>query len=119
VLLQRLDVLFVIELGTRRVQMLGATTNPMGQWVAQQARNLLMELDDRVEQFGSGSGTGTRGSRSVRRGLRCCGEIRVAKTPVQAPRANAYVDSAATPPLGEIRRQRILGGLINEYEQVA
>lgn len=39
-------VLFFIDLGTRRVRLAGITTNPDGRWVTQQARNLLMQLDD-------------------------------------------------------------------------
>jgi putative transposase len=44
--LKRFYVLFFIELATRRVRLAGVTTNPDGRWVAQQARNLLMTLDD-------------------------------------------------------------------------
>jgi putative transposase len=46
VLLRRLYVLFFIELDTRRVLVTGATTNPVGTWVVQQARNLHMVLAD-------------------------------------------------------------------------
>ena len=38
--LQRLYVLFFIELGSRRVHMAGCTQNPSGPWVAQQGRQL-------------------------------------------------------------------------------
>jgi hypothetical protein len=39
-------VLAVIEHGTRRIQILGATEHPVQAWVVQQARNLLMDLED-------------------------------------------------------------------------
>jgi putative transposase len=44
--LKRFYVLFFIELATRRVRLAGITTSPDGPWVTQQARNLLMQLDD-------------------------------------------------------------------------
>ena len=39
-------VLAVIEHGTRRIRILGATEHPVQSWVVQQARNLLMDLED-------------------------------------------------------------------------
>jgi putative transposase len=39
-------VLAVIEHGTRRIRILGATEHPVQAWVVQQARNLLMDLED-------------------------------------------------------------------------
>ena len=47
--LQRLYVLFFIEVGSRRVHLTGCTPNPTGLWVTQQARHLTWTLGGRAE----------------------------------------------------------------------
>ena len=48
--LKRIHVLFFISLESRRIGFVACTANLTGAWVAQQARSMLMTLDDREHQ---------------------------------------------------------------------
>jgi putative transposase len=90
VLLRRYYALFFIAHASRRVWLAGCSPNPTGAWVTQQARNLGLDLADQGARLlirdrdskCSGSFDQVFGS----------GGIRVVKTPVRAPQANAIAE---------------------------
>ena len=121
VFLRQLHVLVFIELDTRRVHLAGITAHPTGEWVTQQARNLL-----------SGTGEHLTGRRLLLRdrdtkftsafdAVFTSTGMRVIRTPVRAPQANAHVERV----IGTLRREcldwllitgpRHLNAVLTEY----
>ena len=89
---KRIYVLFFVQIPTRQVHVVGVTAHPTGAWVAQQARNLLMNFDqraaglrfllrDRDAKFTAGSDA-----------VFTAADMDVIRTPPQAPRANAHAE---------------------------
>jgi putative transposase len=120
VLLRTLYVLFLIEVGTRRVRVLGVTRNPDGRWVAQQARNLAIEggldnvgflIRDRDAKFTSAFDEvfTTEGARMI-------------LTPIRAPKANAFAERFVRTVRNELLDLTLVTGrrhlvrLLAEYE---
>ena len=115
-------VLAVIEHGTRRIRVLGATEHPAQSWVVQQARNLLMDLGDTgtrmkfVLHDRDASFTATFDAVFQAAG------VRVIRSAVRAPRMNSIMERW----IGSCRRelldrtliwnQRHLMTVLREYE---
>jgi putative transposase len=90
--LRRLYVLFFIELDTRRGHLGGVTANPDGAWVAQQARNLLLALEERGRRVRFLlRDRDAKFCRAFDEVFRAEG-TEVLLTPVQAPNANAHAE---------------------------
>lgn len=101
VLFRRLYVLVFIEIATRQVHLAGITANPTGEWATQQARNVIATFVERREPIGflihDCDSKFTAGFDEVFRSE----GIRTIRTPVRAPRANAFVERW----IGTVRRE--------------
>jgi putative transposase len=99
--LRRLYVLVFLSVGSRRIEYLACTSNPNTAWMLQQARNLLMELDDRDRQVRFLIHDRDAKFPRAFDALLGIEEIKVIRTPVQAPNANAHMERW----VGSVRRE--------------
>ena len=90
--LKRISVLFALEVRNRYVHVLGVTSHPTGAWTTQQARNLLMDIDDRAATVRflvrDRAGQFTTAFDAVLAGA----GIDIANIPPRCPRANCFAE---------------------------
>jgi len=108
--LQRLYCLFVMEVSSRYVHILGVTANPDGPWTVQQIRNLLMDLGDRAADFRflvrdrAGQFTTSFDALLTEAG------IEAVKIPPRSPKANAYAERFVLTARTEITDRMLIFG---------
>jgi transposase InsO family protein len=90
-LLQRIYVLFFISPAARRIEYVACTPNPDGRWVTQQARNLVMQLGEEPSFRFLVHDRDAKFCHAFDDVFRSEG-IRVIRTPIQAPNANAHAE---------------------------
>ncbi len=99
--LTRIYVLFFVSLERRRVEFVASTSNPDGRWVAQQARNLTMLLADREQRFRFLLHDRDRKFSLDFDAVFRSERMKIIRTPVRAPNANAYAERW----VGSLRRE--------------
>jgi transposase InsO family protein len=107
-------VLAVIEHAARRIRVLGSTLHPTGQWTAQMARNLVMDLDDAAATVRFLiRDRGFNFTEAFDTVLAAAG-IRTVLCNVQTPRMNAIMERW----VGSVRRELLNRTLIWNHEHL-
>ena len=99
--LRRLHVLVFLSIGSRRIEYFACTSRPNTAWTLQQARNLLMELDDRDRRVRFLIHDRDAKFPPAFDALLASEKIKIIRTPVRAPNANAHMERW----VGSVRRE--------------
>jgi transposase InsO family protein len=101
----------VVEHGRRHMHIAGITAHPTGTWVAQQARNLLMNLDDRADRLRFLIRDRNSKFTTSFDAIFVDADMRIIRTPIRAPRVNAIAERF----IGTLRRECLDHLLITDH----